>query len=1056
MRTVIALLTWVAVSLIAANLIAASDPMEFTAAFLKAVPLTDAQKEQVAELKKQYKPKFAEVQRRQEQIQAGKDPTSPRSLMASLDAQQALLKLVDEFRARLDEVLTPEQKAQLKGNNQSAPRHSRPVASPPGPVVEPAVSGPTEDGRTSGSTEIAPLVDIKLQNVRWQALPEEIQSVAVSPDQRTWYLMKLPSGVMEMQQSAIRQVVEREFAKASPQLQGVQHVFFETAGNQGDERAKLKRTWMLCGRTGKLLLAYDGKSWIERRAKNGHFEEHLPQSRSFFQLDGGVAFLDTAGCHVLQGTNWTYYQYLQRNEKTHATWLDPDARGLTVLTAGEQKKLWRYREGVPSEKPWPSMPYAGARADSPMKLGDYFYVRVGFAQEKLTDPQRASMIRSGLLPAKPVVLRIGLDGEMDELNPQKTITVGRYRIALKCSMGNDRDGTFYADCEEAYDGARKLGPGLVICDLSGTVRYVPASDRPPPDLAQFTAIKVLLDGGKRAWNAAALWDMESLKCVGRLPQAGFQIIAATDDGTAFAGAEPVMVCRLAASDPRQTLSGPTMRVNGIGYCVGSDGCVWASRGDFGLERFDGETWRVAADVKVKLTPHSLIPAQNGWVLTYVGHRVSDLKIEHGMLLNSLFGPQYLLLNGQTCGGQKSFRTWIPEQRGRFLDAFSQPCANCPWYAVRPDIGRQEQDGRIVINGNLDVGGAGVVMDKSKNLWANSFGDVCVVTEKRVIDVAIPPDRTNPSAGPRRAASIALLGDGAFVFLGLNDGNTFFVRLTLEGDVDFSKGPKLWTGGPRQMAYPLRDHQGGLWLTVDSGKGRGVKDGRETGSIVRRMTAPDKGQDFNDVGQPEMVDASGCVWLASHSGAGHDVFTIWAPSGETTTLRVPGRTSGGSVVAGPKGHVFVPTAFGVQECITQNPDKPAAYTLGTVYHLETAEGELLGNMQYSSLGYLVTTGFRKDAEDSLVLHLFPLGPKRAKNDHASPAPSAENEPQPRAAPAAAKLRTWKDATGSFSVEAEFVGAGVGKVTLRKADGSTIKVPLEKLSAEDQQYIRRRGR
>jgi hypothetical protein len=51
-----------------------------------------------------------------------------------------------------------------------------------------------------------------------------------------------------------------------------------------------------------------------------------------------------------------------------------------------------------------------------------------------------------------------------------------------------------------------------------------------------------------------------------------------------------------------------------------------------------------------------------------------------------------------------------------------------------------------------------------------------------------------------------------------------------------------------------------------------------------------------------------------------------------------------------------------------------------------------------------------------------------------------------------MRTWTDATGKNTVEAEFRGMVDGKVTLHKADGSEVTLPLEKLSATDQTWIR----
>ena len=86
------------------------------------------------------------------------------------------------------------------------------------------------------------------------------------------------------------------------------------------------------------------------------------------------------------------------------------------------------------------------------------------------------------------------------------------------------------------------------------------------------------------------------------------------------------------------------------------------------------------------------------------------------------------------------------------------------------------------------------------------------------------------------ASIVSVGDGEYVFVRLQDDNSFFVRLTAAGDFDFIKGPKLLSEFPPTV--PLRDHQGGIWLSVDG-----------LGTVVRRMTAPNKQQEFRDVGEP---------------------------------------------------------------------------------------------------------------------------------------------------------------------------------------------------------------
>lgn len=72
------------------------------------------------------------------------------------------------------------------------------------------------------------------------------------------------------------------------------------------------------------------------------------------------------------------------------------------------------------------------------------------------------------------------------------------------------------------------------------------------------------------------------------------------------------------------------------------------------------------------------------------------------------------------------------------------------------------------------------------------------------------------------------------------------------------------------------------------------------------------------------------------------------------------------------------------------------------------------------------------------------PKSGEADHAPPKP-----PVPM-------TRTWTDNTGDYKVEAEFHGYASGTVTLKKADGQLVKLPMERLSQSDQEWIRKRGK
>ena len=51
------------------------------------------------------------------------------------------------------------------------------------------------------------------------------------------------------------------------------------------------------------------------------------------------------------------------------------------------------------------------------------------------------------------------------------------------------------------------------------------------------------------------------------------------------------------------------------------------------------------------------------------------------------------------------------------------------------------------------------------------------------------------------------------------------------------------------------------------------------------------------------------------------------------------------------------------------------------------------------------------------------------------------------------RTWTDSSGQFQIEAELVEVKEGQVTLKKADGSTVILPIDKLSEADRDFIGR---
>ena len=67
---------------------------------------------------------------------------------------------------------------------------------------------------------------------------------------------------------------------------------------------------------------------------------------------------------------------------------------------------------------------------------------------------------------------------------------------------------------------------------------------------------------------------------------------------------------------------------------------------------------------------------------------------------------------------------------------------------------------------------------------------------------------------------------------------------------------------------------------------------------------------------------------------------------------------------------------------------------------------------------------------------------------------DSSEEKKAPPREPEYRIWQDASGKFKIKAEYVSYGVGKVKLRKEDGSEITVSVDKLSEEDQKWIEER--
>ena len=184
----------------------------------------------------------------------------------------------------------------------------------------------------------------------------------------------------------------------------------------------------------------------------------------------------------------------------------------------QSTQVWHHRDGNWKDVPW-------GQRQSAVKLGDCFYQVLNRNSKAII----AAFAAHGRTPPRPVTVnKIEMDGTVKPLDPAQGVKLGPYSISLDCDMVTDCEGTVYALCDEASQGTRKLGPGVLVYHQSGKAYYVPSKDDTELTRRGYTFSKVWVDG-KRAWLSATLYDMQKLTQVDHLPAADLNVIAATDD-----------------------------------------------------------------------------------------------------------------------------------------------------------------------------------------------------------------------------------------------------------------------------------------------------------------------------------------------------------------------------------------------------------------------------------------------------------------------------------------------------------------------------------------------
>jgi hypothetical protein len=145
----------------------------------------------------------------------------------------------------------------------------------------------------------------------------------------------------------------------------------------------------------------------------------------------------------------------------------------------------------------------------------------------------------------------------------------------------------------------------------------------------------------------------------------------------------------------------------------------------------------------------------------------------------------------------------------------------------------------------------------------------------------------------------------------------------------------------------------------------------------------------------------------------------------------------------------------------------AYTINSAYNARTQYEPPVTPNAPAVAPATPTTESKPEPEKTTESEPIPVTEPEPMPTQPTVTPTTEPAPEPKPIepppePVKKKLqpmqevRTWSDTTGKFSVQARYGGTLGDKVLLLKEDGTSVKVPLEKLSDDDKEWIQNRKR
>jgi len=269
-----------------------------------------------------------------------------------------------------------------------------------------------------------------------------------------------------------------------------------------------------------------------------------------------------------------------------------------------------------------------------------------------------------------------------------------------------------------------------------------------------------------------------------------------------------------------------------------------------------------------------------------------------------------------------------------------------------------------------------------------------------------------------------------------------VAMNLEFD---SNSDRELTGQEALLAGAFKTMANAKFQTKINPRGQVVEAAVSQETLNRLKSAPNLGQLGNMVSEEALVGIVKQTMVAFPEDA-IEVGATWTDSLEMQMPQFGKVTSNSNLTYAGPTELEGKTLERINMQLTSNlvPDASAMAKINMKD--QTASGVLYfdnaaGRVSHSELVQDMTLAMQvlgqnveMEVNQTITSRLAPAGPEKAPES---------------------KKRTWTDASGTYTVVAEFVSVADGNLTLKKESGELIEVPLSRLSDQDQAYVRERS-